>query len=173
MNARLFTSLDNYYAEKGSGLQAGNLNIGSEFAKSVNDAVGGLPVAGDLASKLTGLVAVKEVRDYELDQLVNWDRSGPYFYTDLKRTNWKGLQLNLGEAVSFGAGEYARMQIGDEYDLRFKVTVFWRWQDIATGEWAPWQAKTVDVGTLRMKVTEGYWSYLEINVGYNESFAFT
>lgn len=166
MNARIFTSLDQYYSEKGSGLQIGNLNIGSELAKGVNDAIGGLPIIGDLANKLTGLAGTVTVKDGDYDTLVRWSRSGPEFYTDMKRTNWKGLALNLGEAISFGAGEYASMNVGDKYKLTMKVTVFYRWQD-ATGEWAPWKAKTVQVASIDLNVTEGYWTYLNVDVGQN------
>ena len=166
MNAQVFTSLPNYYQERGSGLQIGNLNIGPEMAKAVSDGLGGLPVAGGLAKALTTLTSTVKVKNGDHQNLVTWSRSGPDFYTDMKRTNWQGLSIHIGDAASFGVGKYMSMNPGDQYKINLNVAVFYRWQD-ATGEWSTWQSKTVPVATLNLSVTSDMWTTLSIDVAQN------
>jgi len=157
------TFLNNYYQERGSGLQVGQLNLGPEYAKAVCDAFKGVPLAGTLATKLTTLLATATVKDGDRVDMTSWTQSGPTFYVNLKRTNWQGASINLGD-FTLGVGKWTRMAEGDSYTVKFHAGYFFRWQDL-TGEWAPWKSGDITVSTLSLQVVAGQWVILGLTIG--------
>lgn len=164
----------NYYAEKGSGLQVGNINLGPGEAYDVTQALTGVPVAGPLASQLTTLLGTTTKSDGQTEPLITWTRTGPQFYQDMwsiayPASLW-GVSLPSGTyCVPFtttcgGAGAYLRMHQNDQYTVSFKAGIFYRWQD-ATGFWTGWQEKNQNLATFTLGVANGWYTVLGINVG--------
>lgn len=151
-----------YYKERGSGLQAGNLNLGAEYAKDVTNAFKGVPVAESLAKALTTLLAKQEISDGYRLGLNNWNKPAYEVYIDLQRINWKGLSFNAG-SFSVGLGDWARFDVGDTYKMNIYAGWFWRFQDI-TGEWSDWKAGSKKIGTITFKIVEGTWRTVDMDV---------
>jgi len=130
--------------------------------KSVTDALNGVPIVGSLADVLSAHLSAGEVRNGDNPLVVSWSMDAPDFYVRLKRSNFNGLSVHLGD-FSIGAGEFARMWDGDSYRVAFKVGYFFRWQDV-TGEWSEWKYGTVTIATFNMKVEAGQWYVLSVDV---------
>jgi len=152
-----------FYQEKGSGVQIGALNVGPEFAKAVCDAMSVNVITDALASRLTAVTSVTTKKTGDVDVLADWKTSGPDFYVNLKRFCFSGAALHLGD-FSIGAGKWMRMWGGDTYQLRFKECIMYRSQDI-TGEWTSWRSKTMTIATVTMKIQEGSWYVLTVDLG--------
>lgn len=155
-----------FYKEAGSGVQAGLLNIGPVEARAVDEfvvkALGSGIVAKQLGDKLTGWLGVGTVKTGDVKTIISWYMKGWDFYNYLKRMNWLGLSIHIGE-FSVGLGKWVRMHDGDTYTINFKVGYFYRWQDV-TGEWTDWRAGTITLATLTLKVEQGTWYVLNIDI---------
>jgi hypothetical protein len=130
--------------------------------KDVTDALNGIPLVGRLADVLSARISAATVKNGDRPLLVNWDMTGPDFYVRLKRSNFDGLSVHLGD-FSVGAGEFCRMYEGDTYQVSFKVGCFFRSQDI-TGDWTAWKSGTVTIATFTMKIQAGSWYVLSADV---------
>lgn len=163
MNLGYWQTLSNLYMEKGSGLQVGAVNLGPEYAKDVTDALSRNYVSNQLAKALTTTVAVVEKRNGDFEYLVNWEMSGPNFYILMKRIDWQGLALHVGD-FSVGAGKFMRVWDGDQYTITFKVGYFFRYQDI-TGDWTPWKSGEITLAILKVNAEQGYWVQVDLEIG--------
>ena len=152
-----------FYAERGSGLQVGQLNIGPEMAKAITDALGGATVISGLATQLTTLLPTAQVTDGQTVSIITWTMTGPTFYTNLKRCEWSGASINLGDFITLGAGKWMQMHDGDSYSIKFHVGYFFRWQDL-TGEWTPWKSGDIVVSTLQTQIVSGYFVNMGLTV---------
>jgi len=165
----------NYYAEKGSGLPLGNINLGADQAMNVYNAVSStVPVAASLASSLTTLLGSTTKTNGQTEPLISWSRTGPQFYVDMwsiayPNSLW-GISLPSGSfcipviAVCGGAGAYLRMHEGDQYTVSFRTAIFYRWQD-TTGFWTPWQEQNAELAKLTFGIASGWYTVLGIKVG--------
>lgn len=130
--------------------------------QDVTNALNNLGFAGRLADVLSARISAATVKNGDRPLLVSWDMSGPDFYVRLKRSNFNGLSVHLGD-FSVGAGEFARMSDNDQYTISFKVGYFFRSQDI-TGDWVAWKSSTVTIATFTMKIAAGSWYVLSADV---------
>lgn len=163
LNLGRWGDYEDFYQEKGSGMQIGALNVGAELAKGVCDAMSFNILTKELAERLTTVTTVTTKKDGDVDLLANWETGGPEFYTNLKRFNFYGVALHLGD-FSIGGGRWARMWEGDSYKVSFKEFIVYRSQDI-TGEWTDWNSKTETIAALTMNIQEGYWYLLDVELG--------
>lgn len=176
-----------YYVEKGSGLQAGNLNVGPDQAILINNVIkSGIPVASQIASfqnLFSPLLGVVNHKDGDTEPLISWNKDGAQFWTDMYSIVYPyqiwGITAPSGSAclgsTCFGAGAYLRMHTGtqspsmsggDQYTLSFRAFIWYRWQDL-TGVWADWKFANPNLATINMQVQNGYYANLGVTVGGN------
>jgi len=156
--------VDPFYRESTSSIWV-DLSTYVADPKTVTDALSGIPIVGGLADTLGARLSSATVKDGDRPLVVSWDMKGYDFYTRLKRSNWNGLSVHLGD-FSIGVGEFARMWDNDAYTIRFKAGYFFRYQDIS-GEWSKWKYGTVTIATLNMKIVEGSWYVLSAEISGN------
>ena len=130
--------------------------------QTVTDSLLGIPIVGGLADKLGAYISATEVSHGQKPLVVDWQMDGPDFYVRLKRSNFNGFSVHIGD-FSVGAGDFARMWDNDRYRLSFKVGYFFRYQDI-TGEWTRWNHGTATIATMEMNIAEGSWYLLSADV---------
>ena len=166
-----------YYQEIGSGY----LNLGcslwianAEQAKWLDDVELGDGLASYAGEQLldytsTHFPAVAK-SDGDRATLVSWDREGYKFYLDMKRIAWDkvgSVSIDFGNPltgdISFGSGKFLKMDDGDNYDIKFKSMVLYRYKDL-TGEWSKWRMKTSTIATMQMNVAEGTWQQMDIDI---------
>jgi len=130
--------------------------------KAVTDALNGIPIVGWLADTLSAHLTATDVRHGQRPIVMAWEKDGPGFYVRLKRSNFEGLSVHVGD-FSIGAGKFCRMWPNDGYSIRFKAGYFFRYRDI-TGEWSKWKHGTVTIADFEMRVEEGQWYVLSVDV---------
>ena len=167
-------NIANYYMEKGSGLQVGNINLGPAFATAVYKTIGqGTGVGQDLANQLTLLLGTVDRTNGQTEALMSWQKDGATFFKDLYTIAYpyqiwgvpmpSGQLVIPGTSISFGAGEYMRMNNGDGYSISFRVAAFYRWQD-STGIWTPWNEKNIELARINTSIKDGWYTFLSISV---------
>lgn len=165
-----------YYSEKGSGLQVGNINLGPDMAVYVNQALGTSTIAGNLANSLTTILGTTTKSNGQQETVISWSKAGSQFFVDTWSIAYPyqlwSVTLPGGSACipwtgyCAGAGAYLRLHDNDQYTIKFKAAVFYRWQDI-TGFWSNWRVNTITIATLNAQATAGYYTNLSVDVGGN------
>lgn len=156
----------NYYAEKGSGLQVGNVNWGIDAVKMAHpleEATKGVPLVGDAAQAATTVLGHIEVTNGQKETLFGYTKPVYETHIDLGRINWQGLSFNAG-SLTFGAGTWTRLAVDDTVTIHWRMSYIYRYQDV-TGEWSQWKGGDVELFSLTTKVQSGTYITVSLNPG--------
>lgn len=150
-----------FYAEATSSVWV-DLSTYITDPQTVTNALSGVPIVGSLADKLGAMITSAQVKNGDNPLLISWTMTGPDFYTRLKRSDFNGIAVHFGD-FTIGTGEFARMNAGDQYTVKFNVGYFFRYQDV-TGEWTSWKVGQSTLASLNMQVAEGTWYVLSADI---------
>lgn len=163
--------IENYYAEKGSGLQVGQMNWGVptlKMAKPIEDATKGVPLVGDASQIATTALGHVQVRGGQKETLFGYTKPVYELHIDLGRINWQGLSMNAG-SFTVGAGTWTRLAVGDTYTLHYRMSYVYRYQDV-TGAWSDWKGNDVELFSFTTTVQSG--NYQTVNLNPSGGFSF-
>ena len=167
----LSSFLANYYAEQGSGIPFGNINTGRtniDVAKAIQATVGGAPFVGDVANAFGTTLGQTNIKDGRKDYLFGLVKPIYEVHADLGRIQWKGLSFNSGSVnvgcLTFGAGTWTRLDVGDTYTLDFRMSYIYRFQDV-TGSWSNWKSGDVKLFSFTTRVQDGTYTTVTLNPG--------
>ena len=161
----------NYYAEKGSGLQIGNVNFGIpavQMAHPLEEATKGIPLVGNAAQAATTVLGHVEVTNGGKETLFGYTKPVYETHIDLGRINWQGLSFNAG-SFTVGAGTWTRLAVDDTYTITYKMNYIYRYQDV-TGEWSQWKGGAATLFSITTQVKEGTYTTVNLNPGGGYSF---
>lgn len=158
--------VQNYYAEKGSGLQVGNVNFGIpaiQMAHPLEQAVNGIPLVGDAALAAATALGHEEITNKQKIMLFGYTKPVYETHIDLGRINWQGLSFNFG-SFSAGTGTWTRLAIDDIYTIGFRMSYIYRFQDV-NGAWSDWKGGDVELFSITTQVKSGTYTTVSLSPG--------